>query len=393
MIFTKISLKNLYCFDNADIDLTFPRTVKDSPIEGEFLDGRPSFHFKRVCILAGANASGKTSFGKVLCGIQNYIIKRVSSNYLHDGIADETQLAEFAVEYVTPQDNRLHFLRVQFDTQNVNLVEYANIYIRKTDSNKSARQRLDAVLKNKKQLQRNTRYVLVDYSKKIEKYFPEHVKLTEIQLVPQSTLRWYYLLAETHEGNILKPDDMRLLQRGVLENILCTFDPSIQTVKEWIDEEENASHFEIIFKNADSILIDREGNITQQNRLSRGTCEAIKMAHFYSSVASNIDSTLYLDEQMAFTHSELEQAMLNLIIDKLGRYSQFFYTTHNYDILELNLPVHSYLFFKKTGEFSATVCPADDFKKNDRSLLNYVKNDAFMTLPDVGKLDDLLFED
>ncbi len=395
MIFTRVSLKNLYCFDGIDIDLTFPRTVKASPIDGEFLDGRPSFHFKRVCILAGANASGKTSFGKILCGIQNCMKhKSVSGYYLANGIADKTTVAEFTVEYVTPEDHRLHSLCVRFNSEKIVFIEYANVYIRKIDSNSSARLRLCDVLKKKEQNKRNTRYVCVDYSKKIDEYLAQEAHLLELNVFHNRSLGWNYVLSESHEGNFLKADDIQNLQLNVLKNILCTFDPSIQTVNEYISLEDNdTSHFEIVFRNDDRILIDKKGGITQQNRLSRGTCEAIKIAHFYSWVLSNRDSTFYLDEQMAFTHSELEQAMLNLIIDKLSRYSQFFYTTHNYDILELNLPVHSYLFFRKTGECSESICPADEFKKNDRSLLNYIKNDAFRTLPSINLLDDLLFED
>ena len=96
---------------------------------------------------------------------------------------------------------------------------------------------------------------------------------------------------------------------------------------------------------------------------------------------------------MAYSHSELEQAIVNLIIQKMGRYSQFFYTTHNYDILDMNLPVHSYLFLKKNEDRAEFVQPEHQFSKNDRSLLNYVKNDIFDTVPDVSLLDGLLFEE
>ena len=96
---------------------------------------------------------------------------------------------------------------------------------------------------------------------------------------------------------------------------------------------------------------------------------------------------------MAFAHSELEQAIVNLIIDKLPNHSQFFYTTHNYDILDMSLPVHSYVFLKKDKAAAVFVHPEDTFNKNDRSLLNYVKNDIFSTLPDTSQIDDLMFSE
>lgn len=105
---------------------------------------------------------------------------------------------------------------------------------------------------------------------------------------------------------------------------------------------------------------------------------------------SDIPDTYFLDEKMAFAHSELEQAIVNLIIEKLQPNSQFFYTTHNYDILEMNLPIHSYVFLKKDNEYSQFVQPEILFKKNDSKLLNYVKNDVFSTLPDTTAIDELL---
>ena len=96
---------------------------------------------------------------------------------------------------------------------------------------------------------------------------------------------------------------------------------------------------------------------------------------------------------MAYTHSNLEQHILNLIISKLSPCSQFFYTTHNYDILDMGLPVHSFLFMRKNGNYSNIIQPEKIFNKNDRNLSNYVKNDYFNTLPDTSKLDTLLWED
>jgi hypothetical protein len=93
---------------------------------------------------------------------------------------------------------------------------------------------------------------------------------------------------------------------------------------------------------------------------------------------------------MAYSHSEIEISILNLIIEKLKPNSQFFYTTHNYDILEMNLPNHSYTFMKK-NKFIKVLHPGKlGYTKNDRGLLGYVKNDVFGTLPDTSKIEDFL---
>ena len=96
---------------------------------------------------------------------------------------------------------------------------------------------------------------------------------------------------------------------------------------------------------------------------------------------------------MAFTHTELEKMIVTLIISKLCRYGQFFYTTHNYDVLGLDLPAHSFTFTKKSDGVTQFVDATELYKKNDRNLLNYVKNDCFGTIPDISLIENMLFED
>ena len=97
-----------------------------------------------------------------------------------------------------------------------------------------------------------------------------------------------------------------------------------------------------------------------------------------------------MDEQLAYSHSYMEVNLLNVMIQFLGRNSQLFFTTHNYDILDLDFPVHSYVFFSKREDRTDIIQPENTFKKNDRSLLNAVQNNVFGHLPDITKIDELL---
>ena len=81
MIITDIRINNLYCFDDFYVDFSYPRKVNSSTIDYEFLEERPSFNIKRFCVIMGTNSSGKTSFGKVLCGIENFIVKKECFHY------------------------------------------------------------------------------------------------------------------------------------------------------------------------------------------------------------------------------------------------------------------------------------------------------------------------
>jgi ABC-type proline/glycine betaine transport system ATPase subunit len=50
--------------------------LKNSTIEGEYLAEFPNINYKKVCIFMGANASGKTSLGRMMCKINNYLAGR-----------------------------------------------------------------------------------------------------------------------------------------------------------------------------------------------------------------------------------------------------------------------------------------------------------------------------
>ena len=58
------------------MNLTYPKKIVGSSIEEEHLADRPNFRYKKVNIIMGANASGKTTFGRTLMKIFNFIDKK-----------------------------------------------------------------------------------------------------------------------------------------------------------------------------------------------------------------------------------------------------------------------------------------------------------------------------
>ena len=78
------------------------------------------------------------------------------------------------------------------------------------------------------------------------------------------------------------------------------------------------------------------------------------------------------------------------MIEKLGNDSQLFITTHNSDVLDMNLPKHSFTFLRKDSEGTIKAAYASDYlKKNTASLKNAVINDVFSTAPRLNLLDEL----
>lgn len=401
MIITYLKASNLYGFNNTEIDFSYTRKVVDSSIEYEYLPERKNFNFKRVCIISGTNASGKTSLGRVICGIENFLSRKTIIPTLASAICDSEQPASIEFEFVTPTNNIFHKLDLSFVDSGVAVkrLQYISLPIGKNDSCSTMRKKLLQVVENKKA--RNGVYISSDevgVSTAFEKF-------SELSI---EDLSWMFMFSENqNENKIASPAN---ISASLFKKILKAFDPSIESVEALTPANEsekkrknrkgNISGYLIKFNNGDSVLINSSGEMTADkddiNRFSKGTYDAIKLTSFISRVfvENKFDGscTHFLDEQMAYTHSDLEQHILNLIVSKLSPLSQFFYTTHNYDVLDMGFPVHSYLFMRKENSTSSVIQPESSFKKNDRSLLNYVKNDYFNTLPDTSDLDKLLWE-
>lgn len=392
MLFAHIYIDNFFSFEQASLDLTYQRPILHSTIDGEWLYQRPKFYIKKVCILSGANASGKTSLGAILNFVQNFVASReYPDSILREHIYHKDKTAQIRVEFATTRSYRLHRLQLDFLPKQAQIAfTYAQVAIGINDSVSKVRKRLDDIWQSQSAI-RNTRFISSYQHKKYA------FALSELfdELKKEVHSGWLYVFSNNESSQNIEAVQSVINPR-VLKAVLTTFDKSIVDVLASRDDAGD-NGFSIKFGNHDSVLMNLHGKITNPERLSKGTFDAIVVAEFVSRIMQDrklaiehTSDTYYLDEKMAFAHSELEQAILNLIIEKLRFNSQFFYTTHNYDILEMNLPIHSYVFLKKDGEYSQFVQPEKIFRKNDRKLLNYVKNDLFRTLPDTTAIDELL---
>ena len=81
------------------------------------------------------------------------------------------------------------------------------------------------------------------------------------------------------------------------------------------------------------------------------------------------------------------------MLDHLKEHEQLIFTTHNTDMLDLNLPKHSFDFLHKSvvdGEGYVKVAFASEFlKRNTDSVRCAVENDVFSSLPDDSLLNTL----
>ena len=128
MIITRLFIDNLYGFQDFELDLTYPRKNSNSLIKFEYLKEVPRFKFKRVCILMGTNASGKTSLGRVLWNIQTMLntktytinespasktIALKISEQLLEAISNKKSMAKIELEFLEPPFKVLQHLYIE----------------------------------------------------------------------------------------------------------------------------------------------------------------------------------------------------------------------------------------------------------------------------------------
>ena len=173
------------------------------------------------------------------------------------------------------------------------------------------------------------------------------------------------------------------MDKKILENILKTLDPSIEKVRK-LDEVENA--YILTLKEEDLIIQDREF-IKENNILSSGTKAGLDIAYITSAIKKNTHGFYYCDEKFSYIHSDIEKAILSLMIDFLKSNTQLFFTTHNMEVLNMDLPIHCFTFLKKREKIEV-VYASEYIDEDNIFLMEAIKNDVFNVAPYL----DLIYE-
>lgn len=130
-----------------------------------------------------------------------------------------------------------------------------------------------------------------------------------------------------------------------------------------------------------------------ENVLSSGTKEGLDISYIMASLYLNKHDFYYCDEVFSYVNSDIEKACLSIMIDKLTDRKQLFFTTHNTEILDMQLPKHTFSFLKKdvndVDNPVKCINASDYLKRGTDSLKNAVENDLFCTAPDLDKIYNL----
>lgn len=378
MIVMYVKLKNICAFDDFHANFSYPKKIVNSSIEREYLPGFPNFRYKKVNILLGTNASGKTSFGKILMYIFNFMKRKELLN-ITDRISDNKKESVFSIDYISdkntlssleviipPEEEEYSIERCQISLKRVN--------IKKGDSYEKCVERM----KNGKEVEA---FEGLEALEKVSK---------------SSGLGWNftYPMDSNYYIRDIKVDDLENeLYLKVLKNVLMTLDNSIVDIK----KVDSIEHTYAIVMNNNNLIIQEGKVLDPNNILSSGTKAGIEISGFLTALMEHRNGFYYCDEKFSYIHSDIEKAILSVMISKLGSGEQMFFTTHNLDITDMDLPKHSFLFMRKEnigGEFIISCeSVSNRLKKATDSVRNAVDNDIFAVAPRIELIYDLAYED
>lgn len=373
MVIMRLEADNLCGFHSFDIDFSYPKKPVHSTIPDEHLSGFPNFRYKKVNILMGTNASGKTSIGRILMAVFNFV-KNQDSSLLSSLVGRKSREATVYLDMVvnSPILHRIgmHLTPKENQTGNddfVITVYHGMTPIHPRDNYETCKAALD-------QMQP---VFSSDYSDELE-------GLEEFG--------WYFSYPGERSRRLLSSPNGNGRYIDVLKNVLSSLDCSITDVIP-VDGAKNT--YLIYSTNQDDAIVLKDGALIEsdRSRLSSGTVHGIYIASMLTDIIEHRNGFYYCDEQFSYTASDIEKACLAVMTQKIEDNEQLIFTTHNSDVLDMGLPKHSFIFLRKSiGENGADVTAVDAsyyLKKNTDSVKRAVENDLFSAAPDTSRIFSL----
>lgn len=358
MIVMSVKLQNIYGFDDFQIDFSYPKKIVNSLISEEHLPGRERFRYKKAVVLMGANATGKTCLGRALKNIFDFI-KDSNPAHLYEMAVGEG--ASFSIDFVNG-DYRLQRLSAGIDAVRKSITfRYFSSDIGLMDSYEKCAERLTEKTIDAASLQNTAGPFSSRFS------YPEIEKDVSFNAID------------------------RIVLQKTLSAVIGTLDPTLRDVR--VASELRDSF--IIRRNGSEIII-QEGRLLNGEMLSSGTKEGVDIAFFLASILSGEGGFYYCDEHFSYIHSEIEKRIFSIMVCALKSGSQLIFTTHNTDMLDLNLPKHAFMFLRRCDEDgiirTEALSASSILKRNTDSVRCAVENDVFHSLPQDALLDKLEME-
>jgi len=362
MVILDLKADNFFLFKDFHINMSYPKKIVNSTIEDENISGRPNFRYKKLVILMGANATGKTSLGLLMMGIFNFIAEKEYIK-ITPLIEDTSKSAYFSIDLVT-RSKELVRIECSVSPKNGEIYSSTDIKVKVKKTDIAPKDNYEICAKRLDEIQMEW---VSDYTKALED-------------VPVLSWLFEYSITTTGSARNYKPRS-KDRYTNILRQTLMALDPRIKGIVNVPGADDI-----YIIKYENKSVVMKNGVLTD-DILSSGTKEGIGVATVLAGIKAGGYEFFYCDEKFSHIHSESEKAFLSLLIDCLEPDNQLFFTTHNTDVLEMNLPKHSYAFLRREPDMSIScICASDLLKRNTDSLKNAVENDLFVSLPNVDAI-------
>ncbi len=368
MAVLNVEFDNVLCFNNFEANFTYPKKLVKTTLESEYLRDYPNFRYRKLNVIVGSNATGKTSLGKILWKVFAFLYKKESEMIL-DLVSNTNKEAYILVDCVFPEGK---FFRVEIKVllNKEILVKYQEVELESDDSYESVLSRLNT---NDSEF----RNYLVEL---------EHVSMSG----------WNFKFPSIESGfdriSCFYEKEERNDFAKILYSILKTFDCSIKSV---IPSKEVENSYIVSFKNdTKTIAITSGDKLSDIKTLSSGSKYAINIADAIYAIKKHKNGFYFIDEQFSYVDSDLEIACLTTMVNLLDDGEQLFFTSHDLEILSLPFPNHSFNFLKKVtkenGDVEIKLINAASLeKRNNVNIKNLYDNDYFDVSVDTTLITDL----
>lgn len=368
MAVLRLKLNNILCFNNFDVDFSYPKKLVNTNLENEYLKGFPNIRYRKLNIIVGSNASGKTSLGKAIWKIFLFLHKK-EANIITELVADNQKDSYILIDCVFPEG--LFFrAEIKILINGEILVKYQELRLKADDTYES----------------------IVDKLNKDDDGFVGYVKGLEQAVMGG----WNFKFPSIESGFDRIACSLDKEERNdfsyVLEKVLKTFDSSIKEVKPSVELDDS---YIVTFKNHNKpISITNGERLSDIKTLSSGSKYAINIAGVIYAIKKHINGFYFVDEQFSYVDPDLEIACLTTMVSLLDDGEQLFFTSHDREILSLPFPNHSFNFLRKTigenGQINIEMINAASLeKRNNVNIKNLYDNDFFNVAPETKFIFEL----
>lgn len=81
MIIIDLKADNLFSFSDFHVNFAYSGIIEDSLVPEDHVAGRPDFPYRKINIISGSNASGKTTLGRMVKLVVDFLRRAAPTTF------------------------------------------------------------------------------------------------------------------------------------------------------------------------------------------------------------------------------------------------------------------------------------------------------------------------